>query len=89
MLNHRAAHGNLHLGCREWGKGRGRAAPVRLDATPAVADDGDRSVREPLYFGQAATQKGASTMSESFFGPDPGVGTESLRLPEELQEPVR
>ena len=28
-------------------------------------------------------------MSEPFFGPDLGVGTESLRLPEELQEPVR
>ena len=28
-------------------------------------------------------------MSESFFGPDLGVGTESLKLPEELREPVR
>ena len=28
-------------------------------------------------------------MSEPFFGPDLGVGTESMQLPEELREPVR
>ncbi len=28
-------------------------------------------------------------MSESFFGPDLGVGTESMKLPEELREPMR